>query len=91
MYWLIINDIVNNTSLTRFKVYDTTGETDSSLFGNSQWPGSGSAAGSPTLTPGTPSFSIANLQLLKPSINLHKTDDDFIDWSASQNQDFLEV
>lgn len=33
--------------------------------------------------------SIANLQLLKPSINLIKTDDDFIDWANDQNKDFL--
>ena len=62
-YLGLINDIVDSTSLTRFKVYDTTGATDSSLLNSNQWPGSGSAAGSPTLTSGTPAFSIANLQL----------------------------
>jgi len=33
--------------------------------------------------------SIINLHLLNPSVNIVKNDDDFIDWSNSQNKDFL--
>lgn len=33
--------------------------------------------------------SIANLQLLKSTINIKKTDDDFVDWKAEQNKEFL--
>ena len=32
---------------------------------------------------------IANLHLLNSSINISKSDNDFIDWSANQNKDFL--
>jgi hypothetical protein len=32
---------------------------------------------------------VANLQLLKPSTNIVKTDDDVIDWENKQNQEFL--
>lgn len=33
--------------------------------------------------------SIANLHLLNSSVNISKSDNDFIDWSASQNREFL--
>ena len=33
--------------------------------------------------------SIANLHLLNSSVNISKSDNDFIDWSASQNKEFL--
>lgn len=33
--------------------------------------------------------SIANLHLLNSAINIAKSDNDFIDWSANQNKDFL--
>ncbi len=34
--------------------------------------------------------SIINLHLLNPSVNIVKSDDDFIDWKITQNKDFLE-
>ena len=33
--------------------------------------------------------SIGNIQLLTPSVNIRKTDDDFIDWQAKQNKEYL--
>ena len=35
--------------------------------------------------------SIANLHLLNSSVNITKSDNDFVDWSADQNQAFLEA
>ena len=33
--------------------------------------------------------SIANLHLLNPSVNIKKSDDNFIDWGSNQNEEFL--
>jgi len=33
--------------------------------------------------------SIANLHLLNPSVNIKKSDDQFIDWESNQNEEFL--
>ena len=58
-----INDMVNTTSLTRFKLYTNSGNPNGNLLAAFNYTGSGSAPGSPPTDPDAPTFSIANLQL----------------------------
>jgi len=58
-----INDMISSTSLTRFKLYTSTGDPNNNLLDEFNYAGSGSAPGQPPTNPDPPIFSIANLQL----------------------------